>query len=395
MVNTPPTVVLARGKERSLLRRHPWVFTGAIGSVRGNPKPGDTVRVLAADNSFLAWGAYSPTSQIAVRVWSFMESDIIDAAFIAQRVVRAAASRADLAERTNAARLVFAESDLLPGVIIDRYGSVAVVELTSAGADRWRDAIADACLSLDGITSVYERSDLEVRDREGLRQSTGLLRGSEPSERVEVHEDGARFVVDVRGGHKTGFYLDQRESRAAVRALSSGRKVLNVFAYTGAFSVAALQGGARKVTTVDSSGPALRIAAENLETNAFPTTGLVEADAFAELRRLRDAGSTFDLIVLDPPKLVHNKAQVDRGSRAYKDLNWLGFRLLAPGGLLVTFSCSGSISPELHQKIVADAAVDAARDAQVIARLHQASDHPVLLSVPETQYLKGMVCRVS
>jgi 23S rRNA (cytosine1962-C5)-methyltransferase len=223
----------------------------------------------------------------------------------------------------------------------------------------------------------------------------GLLRGTAPTADLVAHERGFRYAVDVQGGHKTGFYLDQRESRAAVRALSSGRKVLNVFAYTGAFSVAAWQGGATKVTTVDSSGPALGVAAENLAANSFPTSGIVEADAFAELRRLRDAGASYDLVILDPPKLVHNKAQVDRGSRAYKDLNWLGMRLLAPGGLLVTFSCSGSISPELHQKIVADAAVDAARDAQVIARLHQASDHPVLLSVPETQYLKGMVCRVS
>ena len=394
-MTTPPTVILAPGKERSLLRRHPWVFTGAIGTVRGKPASGDTVRVVAANNSFLAWGAYSPSSQIAVRVWSFSESDVVDETFIASRVRSAAASRADLAARSNAARLVFAESDLLPGVIIDRYGSVAVLELTSAGADRWRDAIADACLSLDGITSVYERSDLEVRAHEGLQHRTGLLRGPEPPERVEVHEDGAGFVVDVRGGHKTGFYLDQRESRVAVRSLAAGRKVLNVFAYTGAFSVAAWQGGARKVTTVDSSGPALQIASENLAANGLPTAGIVEADAFAELRRLRDAGTTYDLVILDPPKLVHNRQQVDRGSRAYKDLNWLGLRLLNPGGVLVTFSCSGSVSPELHQKIVADAAVDAARDVQVIGRLHQASDHPVLLSVPETQYLKGLVCRVS
>lgn len=392
---TPTVVRLRPGKDRSLRRHHPWVFAGAVESVRGNAEPGDTVRVVASDGSFLAWGAYSPSSQIVVRVWSFAESDLIDATFIAQRVTHAAASREDLARRTNAARLVFAESDLLPGVIVDRYDSVAVLELTSAGADHWRDAIADACLALDGVESVYERSDVEVRDREGLSVRSGLLRGVEPPDRISIHEDGASFHIDVRSGHKTGFYLDQRESRAAVRSLSSGRKVLNVFAYTGAFSVAAWQGGATKVTTVDSSGPALAIAAENLAANGYATGGIVEADAFAELRRLRDAGATYDLVILDPPKLVHNKAQVDRGSRAYKDLNWLGFRLLAPGGLLVTFSCSGSISPELHQKIVADAAVDAARDAQVIARLHQASDHPVLLSVPETQYLKGMVCRVS
>lgn len=290
---------------------------------------------------------------------------------------------------------MFAEADLLPGVIIDRYGPVVVVELTTAGADHWRDPIAEACLSLDGVTSVYERSDVDMREREGLSAQTGLLRGEEPPGRVSVHEDGAAFVVDVRGGHKTGFYLDQRESRSLVRSISHGNKVLNVFAYTGAFSVAAWQGGATKVTTVDSSGPALAIAAENLQANGFPTKSIVEADAFTELRRLRDTGATFDVVILDPPKLVHNKQQVERGSRAYKDLNWLGMRLLNPGGTLVTFSCSGSISTELHQKIVADAALDAGRDAQIVGRLNQASDHPVLLSFPEGQYLKGLVCRVS
>jgi len=389
------TVRLRPGKDRSLRRRHPWVFAGAVDSVRGTASAGDTVRVVANDGTFLAWGAYSPASQIAVRVWSFAEQDVIDAEFFADRVRRAAASRSDLAGRTTAARLVFAESDHLPGVIVDRYGSVVVIELTWVGADRWRDAIADACLSLDGVTSVYERSDIEVRQREGLAERTGLLRGVEPPERVEVSEDGATYLIDVRSGHKTGFYLDQRESRSTVRALARDRKVLNVFAYTGAFSVAAWQGGASKVTTVDSSGPALRIAAENLAANGLPTGSLVEADAFTELRRLRDAGSTFDLVILDPPKLVHSKAQVERGARAYKDLNWLAFRLLSPGGMLLTFSCSGSVTPELHQKIVADAALDAARDAQVVGRLHQASDHPVLLSFPEAQYLKGLVCRVS
>ena len=390
-MTTPPTVILAPGKERSLLRRHPWVFTGAIGTVRGKPASGDTVRVVAANNSFLAWGAYSPSSQIAVRVWSFSESDVVDETFIASRVRSAAASRADLAARSNAARLVFAESDLLPGVIIDRYGSVAVLELTTVGADRWRDAIADACASLPGVSSVYERSDVDIREREGLAARHGLLRGPEPAERIEIVEDGAVFALDVRRGHKTGFYLDQRESRAAIRRLSRGRRVLNVFAYTGGFSVAAWQGGATKVTTVDSSGPSLELARENLRRNSFPENGIVEADAFTELRRLRDADARFDLVILDPPKLVHRQHQLDKGARAYKDLNWLGIRLLNPGGLLVTFSCSGAVSAELHQKIVADAALDAGRDLQIVGRLDQAEDHPVLASFPESQYLKGLI----
>ncbi len=387
------TVTLKPGKDRSLRHRHPWVFSGAIATEPSTVAPGTTVRVVAADGSFLAWGAYSPASQIRVRVWSFDEAERVDADLLAARVRRASDARASLRHRTNATRLVFAESDLLPGVIIDRYDDTAVIELGSAGADHWRDVLADACAALDGIRSVYERSDLDVRSKEGLAERTGLLRGSAPPERVEIHEDDARFMVDVRHGHKTGFYLDQRDARAAARSMCADARVLNVFSYTGAFSVAAWAGGAKSVATVDSSGPALALATEHLHLNGFPTSGVREADAFAELRRLRDAGAQFDLIVLDPPKLIHAKQNIDRGSRAYKDLNWLAFRLLAPGGTLLTFSCSGSLTPELHQKIVADAAVDAQRDAQIVGRLHQASDHPVLLSFPESAYLKGLVCR--
>ena len=280
-------------------------------------------------------------------------------------------------------------------MIVDRYGPTAVIELTSAGADRWRDAVADACARMAGVGSVYERSDVDVRAREGLRERTGLLRGEEPPEFVEMREDGAAFFVDVRRGHKTGFYLDQRDSRAAVRAVAAGRRVLNVFSYTGGFTVAAFQGGAAEVTSVDSSGPALGVAARNLARSGFVATGLVEADAFADLRRRRDGGALYDLVVLDPPKLVHRQHQMDRAARAYKDLNWLGMRLLAPGGLLITFSCSGLLGADLHQKIVADAALDAGRDAQIVGRLHQAGDHPVKLSFPESQYLKALVCRVA
>jgi 23S rRNA (cytosine1962-C5)-methyltransferase len=390
-VTNTARLVLRSGKERSLRRRHPWVFSGAVDRVVGSAGPGDTVAVCGSDGSFLAWAAYSPASQIVARVWSFSEDTTIDASFIAERVTAAATARRGLEARTSAARLVFAESDLLPGVIIDRYADVAVLELTTVGADRWRDAIADACASLPGVSSVYERSDVDIREREGLAARHGLLRGPEPAERIEIVEDGAVFALDVRRGHKTGFYLDQRESRAAIRRLSNGRRVLNVFAYTGGFSVAAWQGGATKVTTVDSSGPSLELARENLRRNSFPENGIVEADAFTELRRLRDADARFDLVILDPPKLVHRQHQLDKGARAYKDLNWLGIRLLNPGGLLVTFSCSGAVSAELHQKIVADAALDAGRDLQIVGRLDQAEDHPVLASFPESQYLKGLI----
>jgi 23S rRNA (cytosine1962-C5)-methyltransferase len=387
-----PTIVLQRGKERSLLRRHPWVFSGAIDRLRGRAEPGDTVAVTDAAGGFLAWAAYSPSSQIAARVWTFDESDAIDGAWIEQRIVAAAERRAGLRARTDGVRVVFAESDGLPGLIVDRYAGVAVIELTSAGAERWRREIASAVADLDGIESVYERSDVDVRDREGLAPRAGLVSGPEPPSLVEFGEDGQRFAADVRRGHKTGFYLDQRESRAAVRDLAAGRGVLNVFGYTGAFDVAAWRGGAAAVTTIDSSGPALSVAARHAEMNGCPASELVQADAFVELRRRRDRGEQFDLIVVDPPKLVHRAQHVTRAARAYKDLNWLAFRLLAPGGVLVTFSCSGLLPVDLHQKIVADAALDAGRDARIVGRLHQAGDHPVLLSFPEAQYLKGLVC---
>jgi len=393
-MTTVATVRLRAGKERSLRRRHPWVFSGAVDHVDSAVADGDTVRVAAADGSFLGWGAYSSASQIRVRMWSFDERDHIDADFIAARVVAAASRRTSLHPETDAMRLVFAESDLLPGVIVDRYDSVAVLELTSAGADRWRDAIADACASLDGIATVFERSDADVRQREGLPMRTGTLRGGEPADRIEVREGSLRFLVDVRAGHKTGFYLDQRESRRVLSRYTASTRVLNVFAYTGAFSVVAWESGATAVTSIDSSAPALSIAAENLRLNGFADTHLVVADAFTELRKRRDRGEQFDVVILDPPKLVGSKQQIERGARAYKDLNWLALRLLVPGGTLVTFSCSGGIAPDLFQKIVADAAVDAEREVQILERLDQATDHPVLLSVPETHYLKGLVCRV-
>ena len=305
-----------------------------------------------------------------------------------------AARRSPLLARTNAARLVFSEADGVPGLIADRYGAFVVVELTTAGAERWRDTIADTLAGLPGVDGVYERSDIDVRQREGLEQRVGLLRGVEPPDLLSIEEDGATYAVDVRRGHKTGFYLDQRESRRAVADLATGRRVLDVFAYTGAFSVVAARAGAASTTSIDSSGPALALAARNLERNGCPPGDLVEADAFSDLRRLRAQAERFDLIILDPPKLAHRADQVERSTRAYKDLNLIAFQLLQPGGILVTFSCSGLLDELLFQKVVAGAALDARRDARIIGRLHQASDHPVHLAIPETAYLKGLICQV-
>jgi 23S rRNA (cytosine1962-C5)-methyltransferase len=384
-MSSVPTLTVKVGRDKSLRRRHPWVFSGAVQQVGGAPAPGDTVRVVAVDGSFLAWAAYSPVSQIVARVWSFDEADTIDAAFIAARVHASAARRSGLAARTDACRLV---------LIADRYGPAVVVEVTTTGADRWRAEIAAALLELPGVEGVYERSDIDIRKREGLDERVGLIAGTEPSDIIEIHEDGARYLVDVRSGHKTGLYLDQRESRMAVARFAAGRRVLNTFCYTGAFSVVAARAGATDVVGIDSSGPALAMAERNLRLNDCPPGELVEADVFADLRRLRARGERFGMIILDPPKLVTHAGTIDKATRAYKDINLIACQLLEPGGLLVTFSCSGLLEESLFQKVVAGAALDAKRDVRIVGRLHQASDHPVLLSVPETAYLKGLVCEV-
>ena len=390
-----PVLTLRPGRERSLLRRHPWVFSGAVARIPHDLESGELVRVHSAEGRFLAWAWASPTSQIVARVVSFDEDEVVDDDFLTARIRASAARRADLAGRTDSARLVFSESDGVPGVIADRYGDWVAVELTTAGADVNRAVIGAALLDLPGVKGVYERSDIDVRKREGLPLRRELLAGEEPPEHVIIREDGVRYAVDIRRGHKTGFYLDQRESRRTVARLAEGRHVLNTFCYTGAFSVVASLAGARDVVSVDSSGPALELAARNLSLNGCPPGELVEADVFSELRRRRGLGEVFGLVVLDPPKLAHRTDQVDKATRAYKDLNLQAFHLLGPGGHLVTFSCSGLVDEELFQKVVAGAALDAGREARIVGKLHQASDHPVLLSMPESAYLKGLVIEVA
>ncbi|MHB2018315.1 MAG: class I SAM-dependent rRNA methyltransferase [Candidatus Xenobia bacterium] len=383
-------VTLLPGREKSLLRRHPWVFSGAVGKLERTPEPGQTVTVRAADGRFLATAAWSPQSQIVARVWSFTEGEAIDEAFFARRIQAAVAAR----EPRDATRLVYGESDGLPGVIVDRYGSVLVCQWLTAGAERWRETITTILSGLPHVTSIYERSDADVRDREGLPSRTGLLHGPTVPPLVEFTEGPYRFVVDVAQGHKTGFYLDQRDNREIVSPLCQGREVLNAFCYTGAFSVAAWHGGAKTVTSIDSAHEALRLAEHNLRLNGHPTEGLVDGDVFAVLRQYRDAGRQFDLVLLDPPKFAHREAQVTKATRAYKDINWLGMRLLRPSGLLVTFSCSGLVSEDLFQKVLFGASLDAGRDASIVRRLSQAGDHPVRLTCPEAAYLKGFVLRV-
>jgi 23S rRNA (cytosine1962-C5)-methyltransferase len=390
-------LILKAGREKSLKRRHPWVFSGAVAKVQGAPGTGETIGVWSATGEFLAVAAYSPESQIAARVWDWADR-AIDRAFFNERIQAAVEQRRallDAAQAMDAMRLVHGESDGLPGVIADRYSDTAVLQLTSAGADRWRDAIADALMEAGGVARVCERSDVEVRTLEGLSAATGVLRGRPEPTRVVVAENGIRFEVDLEHGHKTGFYLDQRANRRRLRELARGRDALDAFCYSGGFALNAAAGGAKSVTAVDSSADALALARRNAELNRLGRVEWLEGDVFQLLRRFRDQARRFDLVVLDPPKFAPTAAHAEKAARAYKDINLLAFKLLRPGGLLMTFSCSGGVSAELFQKVIAGAALDAGVDAQVVERLAAGPDHPVALNFPEGDYLKGLVCRVA
>ena len=390
------TIQLREGKERSLLRRHPWVFAGSI--ARGGADAGETVRVESHDGRFLAWGAFSPSSTFRVRAWSFEEAERIDAAFFERRLRRAVALRGRLAIASDGQRLVHGEADGLPGLIVDRYGDLLCAQFLSAGAERWRQVIADALLAATGLSLLYERSDASVRALEGLPERSGWLRGGGTeraiTERV-ITEHGLQMALDVASGHKTGFYLDQRDNRhrfaSLVRQLGC-QSVLNSYCYTGGFSVAALAGGAQQVVSVDSSGPALALAQANLRRNGFDPSAheFADADVNAWLRQALQAGRRFDAIVLDPPKFAPTAAHAERAARAYKDINRLALMLLQPGGLLMTFSCSGGISADLFHKIVAGAGIDAGVNALILGRLEGACDHPTTIEFPEGEYLKGL-----
>ncbi|HEX6017735.1 MAG TPA: class I SAM-dependent methyltransferase [Burkholderiaceae bacterium] len=386
-------VRLRAGKERSLLRRHPWVFEGSID--KGGGDSGETVRVQASDGRFLAWGAYSPRSSIRVRAWSFDEAERIDAAFFERRIAAAVALRQRLGVASDGVRLVHAEADGLPGLIVDRYADVLSVQLLAAGAERWRDAIADVLVRVTGVGAVYERSDSGVRALEGLAARSGWLRGGGATE-VVIREHDWTLALDVAHGHKTGFYLDQRDNRHAfaqwVRRLRCER-VLNCYCYSGGFSVAAFAGGAQHVTSVDSSAAALELARANVARNGFGdrSAEYLDADVNQTLRNRLKAGESFDAIVLDPPKFAPTAAHAERAARAYKDINRLALKLLAPGGVLSTFSCSGGVGADLFHKIVAGAGIDAGVNAAIVQRLEAACDHPTTIEFPEGEYLKGLV----
>jgi 23S rRNA (cytosine1962-C5)-methyltransferase len=386
-------IVLKKGREKSLRRRHPWIFSGAIEKASG--KAGDTLEVRDSAGKALAIAAYSPKSQIRARVWSFDASEAVDAGFFRKRIAKALALREALpaAKHTNALRLINAESDGLPGLVVDRYADVLVAQFLAAGVERWRDTVLDLLGEISGCEAIFERSDAEVRKLEGLEARVGFARGNRNASRCPIIEHGLNFRVDVEQGQKTGFFLDQRENRQRVRSLAAGRQVLDGFSYTGGFAIAALAGGASRVCAIESSKDAIQVAKENLAANPLDAAKIefVQGDVFAKLRTLRDRNAKFDLVVLDPPKFAPGAAQVKNAARAYKDINLWALKLLSPGGLLATFSCSGGVSAELFQSIVAGAAVDAGADAKIIERFGAAADHPVALEFPEGEYLKGLL----
>jgi Predicted SAM-dependent methyltransferases len=388
-------VVLKPGREKTLQRRHPWLFSGAILHADKNIQPGETVRIISQKGETLALGAYSPHSQIRIRVWTFDPAERIDKYFFRHRLEQAYTLRRDLISTIDTAmRLVNSESDGLPGLIVDRYSDFLVCQFLSAGVEFYKQEILDQLEIVFEPAGIYERSDTEVRNKEGLKPCTGLLRGIEPPEVIRVEQDGIRLLVDIRHGHKTGAYLDQCDNRKIVERYSKHAEVLNCFAYTGGFTLAALRGGASKVINLELSADAIAMLIKNVELNGYDTARLenIQGDVFDVLRQFRDTGKRFDLIILDPPKFIHSAQHLQKGCRGYKDINLLAMKLLKERGILITFSCSGLLPAGLFQKIVADAAMDAGRHAKVINVLGQSVDHPVALNFPEGGYLKGLVC---
>jgi 23S rRNA (cytosine1962-C5)-methyltransferase len=386
-----PRLILKPGREKSLRHRHPWIFSGAVEKVDGSPASGDTIEVIGHDGAFLASAAYSAESQIRARVWSFDANDTVGEDFLRARLKESIERRARLKDRGSAMRLVHGESDGLPGLIADRYGDTVVLQILSAGAERWRPLWASAVSDLTGAANVYERSDVEVRQLEGLAPRTGSLVGT-VNGAVRIDEDGLFYEVDVAHGQKTGFYLDQRDNRVQAGLLARDADVLNAFCYTGGFTLAALRGGARSVVSLDTSEEALEAGRRNVGLNGLDAAKAqwMAADVIAQLRKVRDQGRKFGLIVLDPPKFAPTEKHVPNAARAYKDINLWAMKLLAPGGHLLTFSCSGAVPPDLFQKIVAGAAADARVDLQIRKRLGAAPDHPVSIHFPEGEYLKGL-----
>jgi len=392
------SVILKKAADSFIKRKHPWIFSGAIEKVDGNPSNGETVQIFTSNKILVGYGSYSPSSQIRVRVWSFNPEEKIESDFFRRKISLASEIRKQILDtsKTNAYRIINAESDGLPGLIVDRYSEYLVCQFLSAGAEFNKNLIIEILDDVFNPAGIYERSDVEVRTREALQPARGVLKGKDPDELIKVEENGFRFLVDLKNGHKTGFYLDQRDNRELILQFAKEKTVLNCFSYTGGFSVYALASGAKSVTQIDTSSSALELANKNIELNGLNISCVenINGDVFNVLRKFRDERKTFDLIILDPPKFAESASQIQQASRGYKDINLLAMKLLNPGGILFTFSCSGHISQELFQKIIAGAALDSEREVKIIKQLTQSSDHPVALNFPEGLYLKGLVCLV-
>lgn len=394
-----PSIKLKKGRDKSFNRKHPWIFSGAVDSVKDVNTNGETVDIISGDGKFLGYGSYSSHSQISVRVLSFNPDEKIDRAFFKQRIENAIQFRKQIInyELTNSYRLINAESDSLPGLVVDKYADFIVCQFLSAGAEFWKKEIVEILVDLINPSGIFERSDVEVREKEGLQQSKGILYGKAPEELIEIIENENRFLVDVNYGHKTGFYLDQRDNRKLLENFVLGKEVLNCFSYTGGFSIYAIKAGANKVVNVDSSAESLSLADKNFTLNGIDSSKYenTQDDVFKYLRKLRDTSKQFDVIILDPPKFAESVSQIEKASRGYKDINLLALKLLKKNGVLFTFSCSGHIVPELFNKIIADAAADAGREVHLLKYLTQSPDHTMLTSFPEGLYLKGLVCKVN
>ncbi len=392
------SIILKSGKEKSILRKHPWIFSGAIQKIEGDPGIGETVIVKSNKGEELALAAYSPHSQIRARIWSFNYKEKIDRIFFLNKIKNAYNFRSSLfnLSQTNCYRIIYSESDGLPGLIVDKYSDNIVCQFLSAGCDAHKNIITDCLEEITACKNIYERSDSDSRSKEGLKKETGLLRGN-VAEEIEVFENGLKIIVNPIKGHKTGYYLDQRDNRQILSGYAKKKTVMNCFSYTGGFGLFALQGGAKHVTNLDASQHVLDTCERNYLLNGFPSDSFTNicGDAFQVLRQYRQEEKKFDIIVLDPPKFADSANQVVKAARGYKDINMIACSLLNPGGLLFTFSCSGHITSELFQKIVADAALDANVDLKMIQRLSQAKDHPVAMNFPESFYLKGLIAKVT
>lgn len=392
------SVFLKKSADSFIKRKHPWIFSGAIEKVEGNPANGETIQIFSSNKTLVGVGSYSPSSQIRVRVWSFNPEEKIDKDFFRKKILAASQFRKRIVDtsQTNAYRIINSENDGLPGLIVDRYADYLICQFLSSGTDFHKKIITETLDEVFNPIGIYERSDVEIRIKEGLEPTKGTLSGKEPDDLILISENGLKLSVDVKNGHKTGFYLDQRDNRKLVSEFSRGKNVLNCFSYTGGFSVYALSSGAKNVTQIESSESALDLSIKNIELNNFDVSCVenINGDVFEVLRKFRDERRTFDLIILDPPKFAESESQIQKASRGYKDINLLAIKLLNPGGMLFTFSCSGHISQELFQKIVADAALDSGREVKIINQLSQAADHPIATNFPEGLYLKGLVCYV-